>query len=112
MIENIYNRTLNISNQTLDINELTLYTPSVDCTREWEVCQKMIDNFKADIISTVNNRFKIALILFTLLMIYKLWIDYGEPEFSKTRFYAIHIRYRIDFITYLVLFCMIGLLFI
>ena len=107
------NETLNATNLTFtEFNDLSLFNPSLDCTREWAVCQKMISEFKVEIINTVSTRFKIALTLLTILIIYKLYTEYSKPKFSQTIFYKEKIAYRIDFILMITLICLIGLMFI
>lgn len=100
---------LNPINASLDIDANSFY--NTGCIDEINKIVRQCSEFKADISSRVMSQFHLGMGLLFVLLMFRLYVEYGKPKFSQTEFYRTKIAYRLDFAIIITLFCDVALLF-
>lgn len=97
----------NITNQTLNFDQNMMYNPS--CITEMEKYDKFCTDFKANVISTMSSKVKLALIFFITLIILQFLINHVLKLNDETKLF---LNKRIEWALIVTALCTIALMFI
>lgn len=101
---------MNVTNLTFNPLDLATYNPA--CFSEFSKYESFCTDFRVDIISSVSQRFKIALALTFILYCFMIYVKYSNPKFVESTIWKEYIASRLDFFTLMIFLCTIALMFL
>lgn len=104
MIENY-----SIPNQAVDINNNSFY--STGCIDEVNKALSQCSHFKTEVTDILGTKFKIALIILFILIVFKIVTEYKDFKFVHTEWFKFLIR-RIDWVILLLIIMLTAYFFI
>lgn len=84
-----------IENQTIDFSNTTFY--NTGCIDEINKFSKLCTDFKVDVLSNYDMRFKITIILLIIFIAFRFYTKYSKPQFIYSSFWN-YFDMRLDFI--------------
>lgn len=94
-------------NQTANIYDTATYNSG--CITEINKILDECTKFKADVLSTMSNRFKIAVIILIVLILVRFFLEYSKYKDNPT---IIFILARLNWVLIVTALCTIALMFL